>query len=79
MERFRYYADPEALPGWLEKQSAPPTEEDILLASEREGYDMTESLKQRRTPAANPPKDTIGFGKARADLDWVDPRKRFEP
>ena len=43
---------------------------------------MTESLKQRRTPpraGAKPPKDTIGFGKARADLDWVDPRKRFEP
>lgn len=82
MERFRYYADPEALPAYLAKQAEPPTQEDILLASEREGYDMTESLKQRRTaPAAGakPPKDPIGFGKARADLDWVDPRKRFEP
>ena len=82
MERFRYYADPEALPAYLEHQAAPPSDEDILLASEREGYDMTESLKARRTapPAdARPPKDTIGFGKARADLDWVDPRKRFEP
>ena len=82
MERFRYYADPDALPAYLAQQSAPPTEEDILLASEREGYDMTESLKQRRMPPkadAKPPKDTIGFGKARADLDWVDPRKRFEP
>lgn len=82
MERFRYYADPAALPGYLAKQAEPPTQEDILLASEREGYDMTESLKQRRTPPsadAKPPKDTIGFGKARADLDWVDPRKRFEP
>ena len=79
MERFRYYADPEALGAWLEKQSAPPTEEDILLASEREGYDMTESLTQRRAPAAAPQKDPIGFGKARADLDWIDPRKRFTP
>ena len=80
MERFRYYADPEALPGWLAKQTEPPTEEDILLASEREGYDMTESLKARRAaPPADGeiPADPIGFGKARADLDWVDPRKRF--
>ena len=80
MERFRYYADPEALPAYLARQAEPPTEEDILLASEREGYDMSESLKQRRGAVpANPPKDTIGFGKARADLDWVLPSKRFDP
>ena len=81
MERFRWYADPENLPAWEAKQMEPPTEEDILLASEREGYDMSESLRQRRAPAgdAKPPKDPIGFGKARADLDWIDPRKRFEP
>ena len=82
MERFRYYADPEALPAWLAKQKEPPTQEDILLASEREGYDMTESLRARRAapkPDAKPAKDPIGFGKARDDLDWVDPRKRFEP
>ncbi len=82
MERFRYYADPEALPAWEAKQAEPPTEEDILLASEREGYDMGESLRQRRMPppaGAKPPKDPIGFGKARADLDWIAPGKRFEP
>ena len=82
MERYRYYADLEALPAWLEKQTEPPTEEDILLASEREGYDMTESLRARRAapkPDGKPPKDPIGFGKARADLDWVDPARRFQP
>ena len=80
MERFRYYASPEGEREWFEKQAQPPTEEDILLASEREGYDMSESLKQRRGAVpANPPKDTIGFGKARADLDWVLPSKRFDP
>ena len=80
MERFRYYASPEGEREWFEKQAQPPTEEDILLASEREGYDMSESLKQRRGAVpANPQKDTIGFGKARPDLDWVLPSKRFEP
>ena len=51
-----------------------------MLNSEREGYDMSANLKSRRgaTPA-NPPKDTIGFGKARPDLDWVLPSKRFAP
>jgi len=43
---------------------------------------MSASLKQRRMapPAqgAQPPKDTIGFGKARADLDWVAANKKFE-
>ncbi len=82
MERFRYYADLGSLPAWEEKQKQPPTEEDILLASEREGYDMSASLRQRREappPDAQPPKDPIGFAKARADLDWIDPRKRFDP
>ena len=69
------------LPAWLEKQTEPPTEEDILLASEREGYDMTESLRARRAapkPDGKPPKDPIGFGKARADLDWVLESKRYK-
>ena len=70
--------DPEALPAWEAKQHEPPTEEDILLASEREGYDMRESLTQRRIPPKDPPKDPIGFGKARADLEWIAPGKRFE-
>ena len=41
---------------------------------------FAESLRQRRMsqPADGArPKDTIGFGKARADLDWVLPSKRF--
>ena len=82
MERFKYYASPEGMRAWEEKQKQPPTEEDIMLNSEREGFDMSESLKQRsyipKTGNGQPPKDTIGFGKARADLDWVDPNKKFE-
>ena len=29
MERFRYYADPEALPAYLARQAEPPTEEEL--------------------------------------------------
>lgn len=79
MERFKYYASPEGMAEYEAMQKQPPTEEDILLASEREGYDMRENLTQRRIPPKDPPKDTVGFGKARADLDWVLPAKRFEP
>ena len=83
LERFKYYASPEGMRAWEEKQKQPPTEEDIMLNSEREGYDMSASLKQRRMappPSAGgqPPKDTIGFGKARSDLDWVAANKKFE-
>ena len=82
MERFKYYASPEGMRAWEEKQKQPPTEEDIMLNSEREGFDMSESLKQRsyipKTGNGQPPKDTIGFGKARSDLDWVAANKKFE-
>ena len=81
LERFKYYASPEGMRAWEEKQKQPPTEEDIMLNSEREGYDMSASMNQRRMapPAgAQPPKDTIGFGKARSDLDWIAANKKFE-
>jgi hypothetical protein len=81
MERFKYYASPEGMKAWEEKQKAPLSEEDIMLNSEREGYDMRASLEARKKEPVKGPSfgnDTIGFGKARADLDWVDQRKRFE-
>ena len=78
MDRYRAYADPKSLAEWEEKQKQPPTEEDILLASEREGYDMSARLKGAPMGGAAA-KDTIGFGKARPDLDWVLPARRFEP
>lgn len=82
LERFKYYASVEGMEQWAAKQAAPLTEEEIDLNSEREGYDMRAAMQQRRekpdaAPIA-PPKDTIGFGKARADLDWVDPNKKFD-
>ena len=78
MERFKYFASPEGMKQWEEMKKAPLSEEDIRMNSEREGYDMTASLNQRRVAPAQRPKDTIGFGKARADLDWISAGKKFE-
>lgn len=78
MERFKYFASPEGMKQWEEMKKAPLSEEDIQHNSEREGYDMTATLNQRREPPKVMPKDTIGFGKARADLDWIDSKKKFE-
>lgn len=78
MERFKYFASPEGMKQWEEMKKAPLSEEDIQHNSEREGYDMTASLNQRRVAPAERPKDTIGFGKARADLDWISAGKKFE-
>jgi len=78
MERFKHYASPEGMKYLEEKKKAPLSEEEVLMNSEREGYDMRASLEQRREPPKMPAKDTIGFGKARADLDWIDDKKKFE-
>lgn len=81
-ERFKMFASVEGMKAYEEKQKQPPTEEEMELNSIREGYDMRAAMKARRenplkAPLA-PPKDTIGFGKARGDLDWVNPEKKFE-
>ena len=83
VERFKYYASPEGMKAWEEKQKAPLSEEDIMLNSEREGYDMRASLEARKQDPAKGSsigrdRVDVGFGKARADLDWVDQRKRYE-
>lgn len=78
MERFKYFASPEGMKQWEEMKKAPLSEEDIRMNSEREGYDMTATMNQRREPPKVMPKDTIGFGKARADLDWISAGKKFE-
>ena len=77
MDRYRAFADPATQAQWEAEQKQPPTEEDILLASEREGYDMSARLKGEPM-GGRPERDTIGFGKARPDLDWVLPERRFE-
>jgi NAD(P)-dependent dehydrogenase (short-subunit alcohol dehydrogenase family) len=70
LERFVYYASPEGMKKWEEKQKQPPTEEELRHMAEREGYD----------PKAAPPQQVMtsdpGFGKARSDLNWVDESKR---
>lgn len=76
MERFTHYASPEGMAYLAQKATMPPTEEDIRLEAEREGYDPDKednSLKKSH----NSGPDTIGFGKAKADVDWVADSKKF--
>jgi hypothetical protein len=58
------------------KKALPPTQEEIAMMSEREGYDVS---AQRGAPDAGDARlsfEDSGFAKARADADWVDPSKR---
>ena len=77
IERFKYYASVEGMKEWEAKQAAGQTEEEFALHCEREGMDMKAAMEQRgKAPAPGAFKD-VGFGKARADLDWVDSKKKF--
>lgn len=72
LARFVDYASPEGMKRLEEKAKQPPTEEELRLMSEREGYDVS----KQPFGSGGPVKD-VGFGKARGDLDWVDPSKKF--
>ncbi len=76
LERFKHYASPEGMKYLEEKAKQPPTEEEIRMNCEREGYDVT---KGGLRPPANAPQGSfkdVGFGKAKKDVDWVDPSKK---
>ena len=78
LERFKYYASPEGMREYEEKKKQPLSEEDVMLNSEREGYDMRASLEARKnSPVAAPMMNSAGFGKARGDIEWVDDRKKY--
>ncbi len=72
LERFVDYASPEGMKRLEEKAKQPPTEEELQMMSEREGYDVS----KRPLIGGGPAKD-VGFAKARKDLDWVDPSKKM--
>ncbi|NLT12764.1 MAG: SDR family oxidoreductase [Clostridiales bacterium] len=72
LARFVDYASPEGMKRLEEKAKRPPTEEELQMMSEREGYDVS----KRPFGSGGPAKD-VGFAKARKDLDWIDPSKKF--
>ncbi|SHI02651.1 NAD(P)-dependent dehydrogenase, short-chain alcohol dehydrogenase family [Sporobacter termitidis DSM 10068] len=72
LERFADYASPEGMKRLEEKAKQPPTEEEVKMMSEREGYDVT-----ARPLGSSGPSIDVGFGKAKKDLDWVDSSKKF--
>jgi hypothetical protein len=74
LERFVDYASPEGMKRLDEKAKQPPTEEDKKHNAEREGYDVTAN----RTPPQAPVNFVdVGFGKAKKELDWIDPSKKM--
>jgi ubiquinone/menaquinone biosynthesis C-methylase UbiE len=76
MERFKHYASPEGMKYLEEKKKQPPTQEEIEMMSEREGYDISASRGMSAGEDAPLSFEESGFAKARADVDWVDPSKR---
>jgi NAD(P)-dependent dehydrogenase (short-subunit alcohol dehydrogenase family) len=72
LARFVDYASPEGMKRLEEKAKQPPNAEELQMMSEREGYDVS----KRPFIGAGQTKD-VGFAKARKDLDWVDPSKKF--
>ena len=76
LERFKYYTTAEGIKEWEAKQSAPPTEEEMMHNAEREGYTF-DAKKPLEAPKDMPPMKDVGFGKARGDIEWVDAAKKF--
>ncbi|NLM84186.1 MAG: SDR family NAD(P)-dependent oxidoreductase [Clostridiales bacterium] len=72
LARFVDYASPEGMKRLEEKAKQPPTEEELRMIAEREGYDASKGMASVVPPEI---KD-VGFAKARPDLDWVDPNKK---
>jgi hypothetical protein len=72
LSRFVDYASPEGMKRLEEKAKQPPTEEELQHIAEREGYDASKGIVN----AAPMNFKDVGFGKARSDLDWVDPNKK---
>jgi len=69
LQRFVDYASPEGMKRLEERLSKPPSEEQLKMMSEREGYEVKPGP---RTIFAS----DSGFGKARKDLDWIDKSKK---
>ena len=77
MERFKYYTTAEGIRAWEAKQAAPKTEEELMLDAEHEGYSI-EAARERDRHRGEQANDDVGFGKARADLDWVEADKKVK-
>ncbi|MCL2227794.1 MAG: SDR family NAD(P)-dependent oxidoreductase [Oscillospiraceae bacterium] len=69
LERFSEYASVEGMKRRAEKATQPPTEEQLKMMSEREGYEIKPGPRPMMSSDS-------GFGKAKGDLDWVDKNNR---
>ena len=69
LERFPKYASAEGMKQLDEIRSGPPSEEQLKMMSEREGYEIKPGPRTIFNTDS-------GFAKARQDLDWVDQSKK---
>jgi len=69
LQRFSDYASPEGMKRLEEKAANPPSEEQLKMMSEREGYEVKPGPRTIFTSDS-------GFGKANEDVEWVDPSKK---
>jgi NAD(P)-dependent dehydrogenase (short-subunit alcohol dehydrogenase family) len=78
LERFKHYASPEGMKYLADKAKQPPTEEEFKMNCEREGYDVSKGGLRAPSSGAAPNFKDVGFGKAKKDIDWVDPSKKVK-
>jgi len=71
LERFHLYTTVEGMKELEERAKQPPTEEQMKLTLETEGYDRN-SLVLPKT------RDEVGVMKAKKGIDWVEESKRLK-
>lgn len=80
LERLPLLASKEGIAELAKRAAEPPTARQLKFMSEREGYDITApQTGEIAKPADDAPTlywGKVGFGKAAADVDFVDPSKR---
>ncbi|MDR0818929.1 MAG: hypothetical protein LBN43_05085, partial [Oscillospiraceae bacterium] len=79
LERFPLLASADGIKKLAEKRTQPPSEKDQRFNAEREGYDVSANRQAPEPPKSDGPQldwAKVGYGKAAADQDFVDPSKR---
>jgi len=70
LQRFIDFTTLEGIKRYEKRMNQPQTEELKRLAVEKDGFDL-------RDASALPKRKDVGFGKAKAQVDWVEPNKRI--
>ena len=71
LERWALYTTVEGMQELEDRAKRPPTEEELALNFETEGFNMSD-LKPEKS------RDEVGVAKAKADIDWVEDSKKIK-